>query len=58
MTVSDYIESRHDANLNELKEFLKIPSVSTKAEHKADLAQLRTQHKASIRRLTQRRKSN
>src|SRR5713101_610604 len=37
MTVSDYIESRHDANLNELKEFLKIPSVSTKAEHKADV---------------------
>ena len=37
MNVIEYIESRHDANLNELKEFLRIPSVSTKAEHKADV---------------------
>ncbi len=37
MNVIDYIESRRDAHLSELKEFLKIPSVSTKAEHKADV---------------------
>ena len=37
MNVIDYIESHRDAHLTELKEFLRIPSVSTKAEHKADV---------------------
>ena len=37
MTLLEYVESRHDANLNELKEFLRIPSVSTKSEHKNDI---------------------
>src|ERR1700691_2580684 len=37
MKLIDYIESRRDENLNELKEFLRIPSVSTKSEHKADI---------------------
>ena len=37
MHLTEYIESRRDAHLSELKEFLKIPSVSTKAEHKADV---------------------
>src|SRR5215471_14626220 len=37
MNLIDYIESRRDTNLNELKEFLRIPSVSTKSEHKPDI---------------------
>src|SRR5271155_5646408 len=37
MNLIDYIESRRDENLNELKEFLRIPSVSTKSEHKPDI---------------------
>ena len=37
MKLIDYIESRRDENLNELKEFLRIPSVSTKSEHKPDI---------------------
>ena len=37
MNLIEYIESRRDENLNELKEFLRIPSVSTKSEHKADI---------------------
>lgn len=37
MDFLEYIESRRDANLEELKEFLRIPSVSTKSEHKADI---------------------
>jgi len=37
MTVAEYIESKRDAHLNELIEFLKIPSVSTKTEHKPDI---------------------
>jgi acetylornithine deacetylase/succinyl-diaminopimelate desuccinylase-like protein len=37
MNVVDYIESKRENNLNELKEFLRIPSVSAKSEHKADI---------------------
>jgi acetylornithine deacetylase/succinyl-diaminopimelate desuccinylase-like protein len=37
MDVMEYIESRRDAHLSELVEFLKIPSVSTKSEHKPDI---------------------
>jgi acetylornithine deacetylase/succinyl-diaminopimelate desuccinylase-like protein len=33
----DYIESKRDTHLSELKEFLRIPSVSTKAENKPDI---------------------
>ncbi|HXW54559.1 MAG TPA: dipeptidase [Candidatus Cybelea sp.] len=37
MNLTDYIESKQDENLTELKEFLRIPSVSTKTEHKGDI---------------------
>ena len=37
MNVVDYIESKRENNLNELKEFLRIPSVSAKSEHKPDI---------------------
>src|ERR1700675_30937 len=37
MNLREYIESRRDEHLNELKEFLRIPSVSTKSEHKPDI---------------------
>ncbi|MGH9711623.1 MAG: M20/M25/M40 family metallo-hydrolase, partial [Candidatus Acidiferrales bacterium] len=37
MSFLDYIESHREENLNELKEFLRIPSVSTKSEHKPDI---------------------
>ena len=37
MKLIDYIESRREENLNELKEFLRIPSVSTKSEHRPDI---------------------
>jgi acetylornithine deacetylase/succinyl-diaminopimelate desuccinylase-like protein len=37
MNLTEYIDSKRDENLNELKEFLRIPSVSTKSEHKADV---------------------
>jgi acetylornithine deacetylase/succinyl-diaminopimelate desuccinylase-like protein len=37
MTLLDYVESKREAHLNELKEFLRIPSVSTKSEHKPDI---------------------
>ena len=37
MSLAEYIESRRDAHLNELFEFLRIPSVSTKTEHKPDI---------------------
>src|ERR1700684_930386 len=37
MKLIEYIESRREEHLNELKEFLRIPSVSTKSEHKADI---------------------
>ena len=35
MNLTEYIDSKRDENLSELKEFLRIPSVSTKSEHKA-----------------------
>jgi acetylornithine deacetylase/succinyl-diaminopimelate desuccinylase-like protein len=37
MNLIDYIESKREEHLNELKEFLRIPSVSTKSEHKLDI---------------------
>ena len=37
MDLIGYIESKREDNLNELKEFLRIPSVSAKSEHKADI---------------------
>lgn len=37
MDLIGYIESKQEDNLNELKELLRIPSVSTKSEHKADI---------------------
>src|ERR1700728_2629470 len=37
MTLLNYVESKREAHLNELKEFLRIPSVSTKSEHKPDI---------------------
>jgi acetylornithine deacetylase/succinyl-diaminopimelate desuccinylase-like protein len=37
MTLIDHIESRRETHLEELKEFLRIPSVSTKSEHKSDV---------------------
>ena len=35
--LAKYIDSRRDAHLEELNEFLRIPSVSTKTEHKPDI---------------------
>jgi acetylornithine deacetylase/succinyl-diaminopimelate desuccinylase-like protein len=37
MDLIGYIESKRENHLNELKEFLRIPSVSTKSEHKPDI---------------------
>jgi len=37
MNALEYIEHNRDHNLNELKEFLRIPSISTKSEHKKDI---------------------
>jgi acetylornithine deacetylase/succinyl-diaminopimelate desuccinylase-like protein len=37
MELTAYIDSRKDANLDELKEFLRIPSVSARSEHKQDV---------------------
>jgi len=37
MDLIGYIESKREEHLNELKELLRIPSVSTKTEHKADI---------------------
>src|SRR6202044_1923922 len=37
MTLIDQIEASRDAHLEELKELLRIPSVSTKSEHKSDI---------------------
>src|SRR5208282_6025188 len=37
MNPIEYIESRRDANLADLVEFLRIPSISTKSEHKPDV---------------------
>jgi acetylornithine deacetylase/succinyl-diaminopimelate desuccinylase-like protein len=37
MNLAQYIDSQRDANLAELMEFLRIPSVSTMSEHKPDI---------------------
>src|ERR1700722_17321086 len=37
MNLTEFIEGRRDAHLEELTEFLRIPSVSTKSEHKPDI---------------------
>jgi acetylornithine deacetylase/succinyl-diaminopimelate desuccinylase-like protein len=37
MDLKSYIESMRETHLDELKEFLRIPSVSTKSEHKPDI---------------------
>src|SRR3989442_2948401 len=37
MTLAEFIDSRRDQNLAELNEFLRIPSVSAKSEHKPDI---------------------
>jgi acetylornithine deacetylase/succinyl-diaminopimelate desuccinylase-like protein len=37
MNLSDFIESRREQNLSELCDFLRIPSVSAKSEHKPDI---------------------
>src|SRR5258707_3279468 len=37
MNLIDYIDSKRDEQLNELYEFLRIPSVSAKSEHKPDI---------------------
>src|SRR6202163_3527459 len=37
MNLADFIEDHHDAHLAELCEFLRIPSVSAKTEHKPDI---------------------
>jgi acetylornithine deacetylase/succinyl-diaminopimelate desuccinylase-like protein len=37
MDLIGYINSKQEENLNELKELLRIPSVSTKSEHKPDI---------------------
>ena len=37
MKLIDYIDSHRESNLEELSEFLRIPSVSTKSEHKPDI---------------------
>jgi len=37
MNLIDYIESKREDHLNELKDFLRIPSVSTKTEHRPDI---------------------
>jgi len=37
MDLIEYIDSKRESNLEELKELLRIPSVSTKSEHKPDI---------------------
>src|SRR5579863_2374676 len=37
MNLTEFIEGRRDSNLEELREFLRIPSVSAKSEHKQDV---------------------
>jgi acetylornithine deacetylase/succinyl-diaminopimelate desuccinylase-like protein len=37
MNLTEYIDSKREDNLNELKEFLRIPSVSTQSAHKPDI---------------------
>ncbi|HEU0012677.1 MAG TPA: hypothetical protein VFQ45_03300, partial [Longimicrobium sp.] len=38
MPATEYLQRNRDRNLDELKEWLRIPSVSAKSEHKADTA--------------------
>jgi len=37
MNLADFIDSRRDQHLSELNDFLRIPSVSAKSEHKPDI---------------------
>ena len=37
MNLADFIDARRDKHLSELNEFLRIPSVSAKSEHKPDI---------------------
>jgi len=37
MNLAEFIESRREQHLGELYEFLRIPSVSAKSEHKPDI---------------------
>src|ERR1700704_2267818 len=37
MNLSDFIEGRREQHLSELCDFLRIPSVSAKSEHKTDI---------------------
>jgi acetylornithine deacetylase/succinyl-diaminopimelate desuccinylase-like protein len=37
MNLTEFIDGRRDAHLEELREFLRIPSVSAKSEHKPDI---------------------
>ena len=37
MKLAEFIEDHHDEHLAELCEFLRIPSVSAKSEHKPDI---------------------
>src|ERR1700731_812866 len=37
MNLNEYIESKRDEHLNELFEFLRIPSVSAQSNHKPDI---------------------
>src|SRR6202041_76553 len=37
MNLTEYIDSKHDEHLNELYEFLRIPSVSAQSEHTPDI---------------------
>lgn len=37
MTLTEFIDSRREQHIDELKEFLRIPSVSAKSEHKPDI---------------------
>src|ERR1700745_3650644 len=37
MNLTEYIDSKRDEHLNELYEFLRIPSVSAQSEHKPDI---------------------
>src|SRR5262250_3916121 len=37
MNLTEFIEGRREEHLSELREFLRIPSVSAKSEHKPDI---------------------
>ena len=39
MPATDFLQRNRDTHLDELKEWLRIPSVSANSEHKADTAQ-------------------